>query len=305
VRLGVLDVGSNTVHLQVVDAFSGARPNPRTNLKIDLRLSEFISADGLIDSEGIKQLRSAIRACVTEARKVKSEELLPFATSALREAANGGEIISEINREFDIDLQVLSGEEEAQITFLAARRWYGWSSGRLLVVDIGGGSLELAVGVNESADIALSLPLGASRLTKSHLEGDPFTKKSIRSLRDHIDSQLSEVLPALVQHQDTDRAIATSKTLRTLARLTGDWADGDGRSLELEGLRKILPRLSEMNQDERSELPGVSKSRARQIVAGAFVAETVMRSLDIDALEICPWALREGIVLKWLDWIRQ
>ncbi|NDA39686.1 MAG: Ppx/GppA family phosphatase, partial [Actinobacteria bacterium] len=159
--------------------------------------------------------------------------------------------------------------------------------------------------VNESADIALSLPLGASRLTKSHLEGDPFTKKSIRSLRDHIDSQLSEVLPALVQHQDTDRAIATSKTLRTLARLTGDWADGDGRSLELEGLRKILPRLSEMNQDERSELPGVSKSRARQIVAGAFVAETVMRSLDIDALEICPWALREGIVLKWLDWIRQ
>ncbi|NCX35617.1 MAG: Ppx/GppA family phosphatase [Actinobacteria bacterium] len=280
-RLGVLDVGSNTVHLQVVDAFSGARPNPRTNLKIDLRLSEFISADGLINSEGIKQLRSAIRACVTEARKVKSEELLPFATSALREAANGGEIISEINREFDIDLQVLSGEEEAQITFLAARRWYGWSSGRLL------------------------LPLGASRLTKSHLEGDPFTKKSIRSLRDHIDSQLSEVLPALVQHQDTDRAIATSKTLRTLARLTGDWADGDGRSLELEGLRKILPRLSEMNQDERSELPGVSKSRARQIVAGAFVAETVMRSLDIDALEICPWALREGIVLKWLDWIRQ
>jgi exopolyphosphatase/guanosine-5'-triphosphate,3'-diphosphate pyrophosphatase len=305
VRLGVLDVGSNTVHLQVVDAFTGARPNPRTNLKIDLRLAEFISPDGLIDSEGIKQLRSAIRACVTEARKVKSDELLPFATSALREAANGGEIISEINQEFDIDLQVLSGEEEAQITFLAARRWYGWSSGRLLVVDIGGGSLELAVGVNESADIALSLPLGASRLTKSHLEGDPFTKKSIRNLRDHIEAQLSEVLPALVQHQDTDRAIATSKTLRTLARLTGDWADGDGRSLELEGLRKILPRLSEMNQDERSELPGVSKSRARQIVAGAFVAETVMRSLDIDALEICPWALREGIVLKWLDWIRQ
>lgn len=304
-RLGVLDVGSNTVHLQVVDAFTGARPNPRTNLKIDLRLAEFILSDGLINSEGIKQLRSAIRACVNEARKVKSDELLPFATSALREAVNGGEIISEINREFDIDLQVLSGEEEAQITFLAARRWYGWSSGRLLVVDIGGGSLELAVGVNESADIAISLPLGASRLTNSHLEGDPFTKKSIRNLRDHIEAQLSEVLPALVQHQDTDRAIATSKTLRTLARLTGDWADGDGRSLELEGLRKILPKLSEMSQDERSELPGVSKSRARQIVAGAFVAETVMRSLDIDALEICPWALREGIVLKWLDWIRQ
>lgn len=304
-RLGVLDVGSNTVHLQVVDAFSGARPNPNTNLKIDLRLSEYLNSDGVITDEGIERLRIAIGECVTEARKVKSEELLPFATSALREALNGGEIISTLNKQFDIDLQVLSGEEEAQITFLAARRWYGWSSGRLLVVDIGGGSLELAVGVNEAADIALSLPLGASRLTKSHLEGDPFSKKSIRSLRDHIESQLAEVLPALLKHQDSDRAIATSKTLRTLARLTGDWADGDGKSLKLEGLRKILPKLSEMTQEERSELPGVSKSRARQIVAGAFVAESVMRCLDVDALEICPWALREGIVLKWLDWIKQ
>lgn len=304
-RLGVLDVGSNTVHLQVVDAFAGARPNPTTNLKIDLRLSEFLNPEGVISPEGVKKLRSAVSECVTEARKVKSQELLPFATSALREARNGSEIISALNGEFEIDLQVLSGEEEAQITFLAARRWYGWSSGRLLVVDIGGGSLELAVGVNESADIALSLPLGASRLTVSHLEGDPFTKKSIRNLRDHIETQLAEVLPALLQHQNSDRAIATSKTLRTLARLTGDWADGDGKSLRLEGLRKILPKLSEMSQEERSELPGVSKSRAKQIVAGAFVAETVMRSLDVEGLEICPWALREGIVLKWLDWIRQ
>lgn len=304
-RLGVLDVGSNTVHLQVVDAFSGARPNPRTNLKIELRLSEYVDSQGIVSAEGVRLLRSAIQQCVVESRRAKSDELLPFATSALREAQNGSDVINEINKEFDIDLQVLTGEEEAQITFLAARRWYGWSSGRLLVVDIGGGSLELAVGVNESADIALSLPLGASRLTKDHLEGDPFSKKSVRNLRDYIESQISEILPALLQHQGNDRSIATSKTLRTLARLTGDWAGGDGRTLELDDLRKILPRLSQMNHEERSELPGVSKSRARQIVAGAFVAESVMRNLDISMLEICPWALREGIVLKWLDWIRQ
>lgn len=304
-RLGVLDVGSNTIHLQVVDAFSGARPNPTTSLKIDLRLSEFLNAEGVIEQEGVEYLKNSVRECVQEAKRVRSEELLAFATSALREARNGSEIIAELNSEFEIDLQVLSGEEEAQITFLAARRWYGWSSGRLLVVDIGGGSLELAIGENESADVAISLPLGASRLTKSHLEGNPFSRKSIRNLRDHIDSQLSEVLPEMLKYDKPDRAIATSKTLRTLARLTGDWVDGDGRSLELEDLRKILPKLSEMNQEQRSELPGVSKSRARQIVAGALVAESVMRSLEIKSLEICPWALREGIVLKWLDWIRQ
>jgi exopolyphosphatase/guanosine-5'-triphosphate,3'-diphosphate pyrophosphatase len=303
VRLGVLDVGSNTVHLQVVDASPGARPNPNINYKEEVRLAEYLSADGYLSAEGTRQLREAIRRSLHEAKKVETEELLPFATSALREAKNGAEIIAKINEDFQIDLQVLSGEDEAKITFLAARRWYGWSSGRLLMVDIGGGSLELAVGVNEVPDVALSLPLGASRLTKDHLEGDPFSKKSIRNLRDHIEANLAEILPTLLMHQDTDRAIATSKTLRTLARLCGDWIDGNGKKLKIDSLRKITPKLADMTQEERSELPGVSVTRARQITAGAFVAESVMRSLDIDELEICPWALREGLILKWLDWM--
>ena len=302
-RLGVLDVGSNTVHLQVVDASPGARPNPNINYKEEVRLAEYLSADGFISAEGARQLREAIRRSLLEANKVETEELLPFATSALREAKNGPEIIAKINEDFQIDLQVLSGEDEAKITFLAARRWYGWSSGRLLMVDIGGGSLELAVGVNEVPDVALSLPLGASRLTKDHLEGDPFTKKSIRNLRDYIEANLAEILPSLLMHQETDRAIATSKTLRTLARLCGDWIDGNGKKLKIDSLRKITPKLADMTQEERSELPGVSVTRARQITAGAFVAESVMRSLDIDELEICPWALREGLILKWLDWM--
>ena len=302
-RLGVLDVGSNTVHLQVVDASPGARPNPNINHKEDLRLAEYLSADGFISAEGARLLREAIKRALATAKSAEIDELLPFATSALREAVNGAEIISRINADFEIDLQVLSGEDEARITFLAARRWYGWSSGRLLMVDIGGGSLELAVGVNEVPDVALSLPLGASRLTKDHLQGDPFTKKSIRNLRDHIERDIAEILPTIVQHQDSDRSIATSKTLRTLARICGDWIDGNGKKLRIDSLRKITPKLAEMSQEDRAELPGVSNTRAKQITAGAFVAEAVMRNLDIDELEICPWALREGIVLKWLDWM--
>ncbi len=302
-RLGVLDVGSNTVHLQVVDASPGARPNPNINHKEDLRLAEYLSADGFISAEGARLLREAIKRALAAAKSAEIDELLPFATSALREAVNGAEIISRINADFEIDLQVLSGEDEARITFLAARRWYGWSSGRLLMVDIGGGSLELAVGVNEVPDVALSLPLGASRLTKDYLQGDPFTKKSIRNLRDHIERDIAEILPTIVQHQDSDRSIATSKTLRTLARICGDWVDGNGKKLRIDSLRQITPRLAEMSQEDRAELPGVSNTRAKQITAGAFVAEAVMRNLDIDELEICPWALREGIVLKWLDWM--
>jgi exopolyphosphatase/guanosine-5'-triphosphate,3'-diphosphate pyrophosphatase len=303
-RLGVLDVGSNTVHLQVFETFPGARPSPTTNLKVELRLAEYVSSDGIVSAEGVKRLRDAIARCIEQYKISGAQELLPFATSALRESKNGAEIITGINHDFEIDLQVLSGEEEAGMTFLAARRWYGWSSGRLLIVDIGGGSLELAVGVNESPDVALSLPLGALRLTKDHLEEDPYSKKSVRKLREYVDSQIEEILPSLVKHQEADQAIGTSKTLRTIARLCADWSQGNGNDIQIEALRRIIPKLSEMTEEDRRDLPGVSATRARQIVAGAFVAESVMRNLEIRSLAICPWALREGIILKWLDWIR-
>jgi len=302
-RLGVLDVGSNTVHLQVVDTSPGARPNPTFNYKEELRLTQYISEDNQVSQEGIDKLRSSIKRAIEQSASVQTQELLPFATSALREAENSEEIIKSINKDFRIDLQVLSGEEEARLTFLAARRWFGWSSGRLLVIDIGGGSLEMAVGVDESPEVAISLPLGAARLTNKLLKGDPYTDKSIRSLRDHVEEKLEQILPNLVKHQDSDRAIATSKTLRTLARLTGDWFDGNGKNITADAIRKLSAKLSEMDNNERAKLPGVSENRASQIVAGAFVAESVMRNLDIAELEVCPWALREGVVLKWLDWM--
>ncbi len=302
-RLGVLDVGSNTVHLQVVDTHPGARPNPTFNYKEELRLTQYLTDDHKISDEGVVALRSCIQNAIAQSQNAKTQELLPFATSALREAKNGDEIIKDLNKDFQIDLQVLSGEEEAKLTFLAARRWFGWSSGRLLVVDIGGGSLEMAVGVDESPEVAVSLPLGAARLTKDFLKGDPYSDKSVRNLRDHIETKLEQILPTLVKHQESDRAIATSKTLRTLARLCGDWFDGNGNNISIDAIRKISNKLADMDVSARAKLPGVSENRASQIVAGAFVAESVMRNLDLKNLEVCPWALREGVVLKWMDWM--
>jgi exopolyphosphatase/guanosine-5'-triphosphate,3'-diphosphate pyrophosphatase len=302
-RLGVLDVGSNTVHLQVVDTHPGARPNATFNYKEELRLTQFLTDEHTVSDEGVSKLRDCIKNAISQSEKANTQELLPFATSALRDAKNGDEIIKNINKDFQIDLQVLSGEEEAKLTFLAARRWFGWSSGRLLVVDIGGGSLEMAVGVDESPEAAVSLPLGAARLTKDFLKGDPYTDKSVRNLRDHIENSLEQILPNLVKHQESDRAIATSKTLRTLARLCGDWFDGNGNNITIDAIRKISNKLADMETSDRAKLPGVSENRASQIVAGAYVAESVMRNLDLKNLEVCPWALREGVVLKWMDWM--
>ena len=304
-RLGVLDVGSNTVHLQVVDAHPGARPSPASSQKIELRLHEYLNKDGDITSAGVDLLETAIADAISHARDFQTEEILAFATSAIRDARNGKEILDQINKKFEIDLQVLSGDDEARMTFLAVRRWLGWSSGRLLVLDIGGGSLEIAVGDDESAEATISLPLGASRLTREYLGSDPHTSKEIKALESYVAEQVKEFVPNDIMDHVADHFVATSKTFRTLARLSEHWFDDNSKYLKINSLNKMIPKLQAMSNKERAELPGVSQSRARQIVAGAIVARTAMEKLQINELEICPWALREGIVLRWLDWMER
>lgn len=302
-RLGVLDMGSNTIHLQVVDAHPGARPTPASSQKFELRLTEYLDINNHITDEGFDLLNHAITEVLKHAEEFQCEEILAFATSAIREANNGNEIIEKLQKIHEIELQILSGDEEAQLTFLAVRRWLGWSSGRLLVLDIGGGSLEMAVGNDESASTTLSLPIGAARMTREHLNGDPYTSKSIKNLSQFVRQTISENVSGELLDHKADHYVATSKTFRTLARLTDHWYKDGGKTLEHSALVAAIEKLKDLTNSQRADLPGVSASRARQLLAGAIVAESVMRHLKIDEVEICPWALREGIVLKWLDWM--
>ena len=304
-RLGVLDLGSNTIHLQVVDAHPGARPSPTTNQKVELRLTDYLNKSGEITEAGIELLHKAISDAVNHAREFKTDEILAFATSAIRDAKNGTRILADLNKEFELEVNILSGDEEATMTFLAARRWYGWSSGQLLVIDIGGGSLEIAVGDDEHPEATISLPLGAARLTREYLENDPYTNKEIKSLDTRVKDLLIQELPEEIFDHAADHFVATSKTFRTLARLGAHWFKGDPNVLELSALMMMIPKLTEMTNKSRADLPGVSASRAKQIVAGAIVARNVMERLQITQVEICPWALREGIVLRWLDWMER
>ena len=302
-RLGVLDVGSNTIHLQVMDAHPGARPTPTTNYKVELRLTEYLDVSGAISAGGIQLLNDAIQEAVAHARVNETDEILAFATSAIREATNGAQIIADINKKHEIDLQVLNGEDEASMTFLAVRRWLGWSAGKLLVLDIGGGSLEIASGIDENPDATISLPLGAARLTREFLSGDPYSSKGIKSLEKHAAEVLRDSMPNSLKSHDADHFVATSKTFRTLARICAQWYGDNPKFIERKSLNSAMPRLIEMNNKSRAELPGVSANRAQQIVAGGIVALAVMDRLDVDEAEICPWALREGILLRRLDWL--
>lgn len=304
-RLGVLDVGSNTVHLLVVDAYRGGHPTPMSSQKAQLRLAEHLDRDGALTREGADALVEAVRLARDAADEARCAEMLAFATSALRDATNSAAVLTRVRAETGVALQVLPGEDEARYTFLAVRRWYGWSAGQLLVLDIGGGSLELATGLDELPAAAASLPLGAGRLTRDWFAGDPPARREIDALRDHLDAELAPVGRRLLRAGTPELAVGTSKTFRSLARLTGAAPSREGprvrRVLSAAGLRQLASFITRMSAADLAELEGVSPGRAHQLVAGALVAEAAMRALRVDRLEICPWALREGVILRRLD----
>ncbi|MEE1756684.1 Ppx/GppA phosphatase family protein [Streptomyces sp. SP18CS02] len=304
-RLGVLDVGSNTVHLLVVDAHPGARPLPAHSHKAELRLAELLEADGAIGEAGVRRLITIIGDVLRTAEDKGCEEVLPFATSAVRDASNADLVLARVKDETGIDLRVLPGPEEARLTFLAARRWFGWSAGRLLLLDIGGGSLEVAYGMNEEPDAAVSLPLGAGRLTAGWLPGDPPDPADVKALRRHVRAEIARTVGEFVRFGAPDHVVATSKTFKQLARIAGAPGSGEGpyaaRGLSRKSLEEWVPRLTTMTTEERSRLPGVSEGRAAQLLAGALVAEGAMDLFGVAELEICPWALREGVILRRLD----
>ncbi|MFE6162427.1 Ppx/GppA family phosphatase [Streptomyces sp. NPDC056486] len=304
-RLGVLDVGSNTVHLLVVDAHPGARPLPAYSHKADLRLAQLLDDAGAIGPEGVDLLVATVRDAMEAAEDKGVEDLLPFATSAVREASNADQVLARVREETGVDLQVLTGAEEARLTFLAARRWFGWSAGKLLVIDIGGGSLEIAYGIDEEPDAAVSLPLGAGRLTSSWLSQDPPDLADVKALRRHARAQIARTVGEFSRFGAPDHVVATSKTFKQLARLAGAARSADGlyvqRELKRKSLEDWVPQLAAMTAEERAELPGVSEGRAGQLLAGALVAEGAMDLFGVETLEICPWALREGVILRRLD----
>jgi exopolyphosphatase / guanosine-5'-triphosphate,3'-diphosphate pyrophosphatase len=306
-RLGVLDVGSNTVHLLVVDAHRGAQPTPQRSHKSELRLAELIDKRGRLADSGADSLVRAVTNARKLAKELDCEELVAFATSAVRDASNSAEVLERVLVESDVELTVLSGEDEARLTFLAVRRWLGWSAGNLICLDIGGGSLELGAGDDEDPDVAVSLPLGAARLTRDWLDGDPPSKASVTALTEYVITQLAKPGQRLLATGDPDRVIATSKTFRTLTRLAGAAPSSAGprvsRVLTRTGLRQVTAFISRMTSSDLAELEGVSAARAHQTLAGAVVAAAAMDVLDVERLELCPWALREGVILRRLDWL--
>jgi exopolyphosphatase/guanosine-5'-triphosphate,3'-diphosphate pyrophosphatase len=304
VRLGILDIGSNTVHLLAADARPGGRPLATTSDRTVVRLMRYLTPEGAISEEGVQALVAAVTRARSMADAERVDTLLATATSAVREALNGDDVIARIEAALGQPLQVLSGEQEAELTFLAVRRWFGWDAGRILLLDIGGGSFEFAAGADEVPEVAASVPLGAGRMTVQFMPADPPGEDAAAQLRAHAETVLAPVVERIMSLPRPDHVIGSSKAIRSLANLAGREVTGlgfDRTVLSRSSLGSWIPRLARIPASARQELPGITADRALQIVAAAVSLHTAMTMLKIDELEVSPWALREGVLLRYTE----
>lgn len=303
-RRGVIDLGSNTARLVVADT-DGAVPLPVHTSKRALRLAEHVDRGGHVPEEQVARIVDAVAAAHDESRRWGVREPFAFATAIVRDAPNRPDILSAVAHRTGLELNVLPGETEAELTFLAARRWMGWRAGPLAMLDIGGGSLEVAFGRSKLPDFALSLPLGAGRLTREFFGAhDPPGPRRVKELRRHVRHQMRDAA-ARIRWEAPRTTVATSRTFQQLARLCGAAPGRFGpftqRGLARADLRRALDELASRSSAERAELPGISAARAKQSLAGALVAHTVMKLTGVDELTVCPWGLREGILLRCIE----
>ncbi|WP_251096159.1 Ppx/GppA family phosphatase [Streptomyces sp. Caat 7-52] len=303
-RVSVVDAGSNTVRLVIADV-EGDVPLPVHTVKWKLRLSEQVGPDGTIAEEAVERLVRAVGAAGAAARRWHASGPLAFATAVVRNAPNRQEVLKRVASGTGIRMCTLPGETEAELTFLAARRWLGWKAGPLALLDIGGGSLEVAFGRGRLPDFAASLPLGANRLTQEYLGvQDPPGPGELKELRRRIRHELRDVA-ARIRWERPRTAAVSSRTFQQLARLCGAAPGRFGpfveRELVCRELHEAVRTLAALPAAERAQLPGISAPRAAQSLAGAVVGHTALKLMGLPRAVVSPWAIREGVLLRYAE----
>ncbi|MBE1469214.1 Ppx/GppA phosphatase family protein [Kibdelosporangium phytohabitans] len=279
----------------VVDRTGSSPLRPSFERKARLRLDRAYDTNGRLTRDGVDQI---IRAVSDVLRVMPQDiELVAFATSSIRDAANSSQAIRHIAQQTGVHLATFAGEREAHLSYVAARHWFGHAAGPLTVLDVGGGTAEIAAGSGTRPHAAISLPFGARTLTQSGVD-------NTMPLADIRAQTAENVRVALSGTDVSGTAIGCSKVMQQLARLAGARPQREGpfvaRHLRLTDLRKWIPRLADLTAAERAELPGISRHRARQSLAGAVVAEAMLVATGHDSAQICPWSSTEGLLLELL-----
>lgn len=304
VRFAVLDLGSTSFHLLVADATPAGAIERVLRERVMLRLGALIGErGGRVPEDVCARAVETAQQLGETARRAGADLLLPIATAAIREAKNGREVAERIGAAIGVPTRVISGIEEARLTFSAFRHRLKVGSRLALGLDLGGGSLQLITGDDRDVRWETSLPLGTTRLHAELVGSDPMTRDERRAVRARVRERLADYREA-IERWTPQPAIAAGGSLRALARIAAAEEGRDpetalrGFFLDAERLTELTRRLSRSSQEERLRMPGMGRRRADLVPTGAVILDTVVDALRLRGLTVCDWGLREGVILE-------
>lgn len=306
-KIAAIDIGSNSIHLVVVETDREKPFNVIASAKEMVRLGRSAARDRRLSDSAMERAVNCLSRFRRIAETNGAREMIAVATSAVREAANREQFLKRAIDEAGVQVETLSGVEEARLIALAvSARARQTSRQRALVIDIGGGSTELAVMKNGEPEVLISYKLGAVRMTELFVKSDPIGEKQLRRLRSEL-RQLVAHRAAEIESTDFDACYGTSGTINALCALSLRRRLDAGLphrryepSLTLDELRSINADLAEVSQEERMRIGRLNRQRAEIIVAGGQLLEALMETFDVGELVSCDWALREGAIIAHL-----
>jgi exopolyphosphatase / guanosine-5'-triphosphate,3'-diphosphate pyrophosphatase len=304
-RIAAIDMGSNSFHMVIVESRAGAFHLIEREKEM-VRLGERTLSRGRLSAEAMRRGLDTLREYKRLAEAQRVDKLLAAATSAVREAQNGEAFLDRVGREIGFWPLVLSGEEEARLIYLAALHSIHLEGQRALVVDIGGGSVELALGTGQRIAWASSEKLGVLRMTERFVTSDPLTPRDERRLAAHVKERVAPHAER-ARSAGFDVVVGTSGTILALASLAHAAQTGappeslHHLTVSVAALREVRKRLVASSFKDRRRLPAMDERRADIIVAGAVVLDTILEAVQAREIVLCEWALREGLLIDYLE----
>lgn len=303
-KIAVIDIGSNSIRLLISEVF-GNNILPIEKDLITTRLGRGVAENNLLDNTAISDTISALILFKNKALAMGCEKIFAIATSAVREADNGEEFVSEVKKKTDIDIEILTGHEEAEASFIGTKSGIK-VKGMTLIVDVGGGSTELSLG-ETNIIYTESLPIGAVRMTQKFIKSDPPAKEEIIKAKFMIENLLTDFITSYnhIASGNKVTALGIGGTITTLASMAQELEVYDpkqihGYHLKVEDVERMLAQLTKTNLQQRYSIKGLSPKRADIIICGALITLVIMRKLNFDFLIVSEQDIMEGIILKKL-----
>jgi exopolyphosphatase/guanosine-5'-triphosphate,3'-diphosphate pyrophosphatase len=302
-RLAAIDVGSNSIHMIVAQADSDGGVTTLWRMKEPVGLGRMSFPSRRLSRDAIDRAVTVLARFQQAARLRQAEKIVAVATSAVREASNGGDLIERVKRELGLYVRVVSARDEARLIYLAVRHAMPLGAQPHFIMDIGGGSVEFIVGDAKKATLLESRKLGAARMSARFVSTDPISADQKKALRRHYERELVP-LCASIEKLHPVKAIGTSGTMENLAAMCAASADSNGHGAEVIEQRRferMLAALLKTNVMQRSHMRGLDDGRKDQVIAGALLVDEIFQRLQLKRIVLCNSALREGILLDYLS----